>query len=120
MSGGDDQSAFLPVYDFGKGDFVGTVAGQDSVITTGLDGEPRPTDLFTLVDENGERWTVWGSAVLSRVLSRHIGHRVKISDAGTQPLENGRDLHYFDVRCATCTAQGRNISGPGMTSADAQ
>lgn len=118
---GPDQSAFLPIWDFDKqGDFIGTVAAKDSVVTTGIDGEQRPTDLFTIVSQDGERFSVWGNAVFSRVLPRHIGHRIKIIDKGKQGLDNNRELHYFEIRCATCTAQGRAMSDAGMTTADAQ
>lgn len=112
---GDDRAEFLPPWprDPKSGDFVetfvGNIVSKDTVKdVAGLDGgEPRDVDLYTVADENGEQFTIWGGGMLARVLPPHIGHRVRIEDLGKELLPDGKSLRRFDVRCATCTAAGK-------------
>lgn len=109
---GGDRAAFLPQWDFTKGAFVGHVAGQRLVNDVeGIDGTPRDVPIFRLITDDGEPFELWGSGMLSRVLPEHVGHRVKIEDKGKEPLGDGRELHTYDVRCATCTAAERALAG---------
>lgn len=101
---GPDRSAFLPAWKFADdGPFTGTILTSRIVQgLVGLDRSPRDVPLFTIVSDDGERFSLWGSGMLSRVLPEHMGHRVRITDSGLEPQGDGTNLRVFDVRCATC------------------
>ncbi len=102
---GPDQAAFLPSWDFGK-PFVGTILSSRMVENVaGLGGTARDVPIFTVVDEQGERWSIWGSGMLSRVLPEHVSHFVRITDKGLDPQGDGTSLRIFDVRCKTDAAK---------------
>lgn len=111
---GTDRAAFLDGWpkdskgNFAK-PFVGTILDSEVIEDVeGLGGQARDVPLFTVVDDDGAKWTIWGSGMLARVLPRHVGHRVRIEDKGLgERREDGTQLRSFDVRCATCTAEGR-------------
>lgn len=112
---GVDRAEFLPTWprDDKTGDFVKPFIGTilDKVTVTdvpGIDGGERDVDLYTVVDDDGERWSLWASGMLERVLPPHIGHRVKIDDEGKEDrVGKVGQLRRFTVRCATCTAEGK-------------
>jgi hypothetical protein len=109
---GGDRAAFLPQWDFGKaGAFTGHLAGMRVVPDVeGLNGT-RDVPMFRLITDDGEPFELWGSGMLSRVLPEHLGHRVRITDSGKTELDDNRQLHVYDVRCATCTAADRALVG---------
>jgi hypothetical protein len=103
---GEDVAAFAPSWNFEKDGsvLVGRIIEQDSAEVEGIGGEVREVPKFLLVTDDGERFNVWGSAVLSRVLPKHIGHRVRIEDKGTEEMGGGQSFRYFDVRCSDHTS----------------
>lgn len=108
---GADRAEFLPTWDFAKTPtFTGTITDRETVhdVASQLSGEIRDVDLYTLVsDGDGQPYTVWGSGMLARVLPRHVGHHVKITDKGLKQQTDKTQLRVYEVRCATCTAEGR-------------
>lgn len=108
---GQDRAAFLPSWDFAANPvLVGTVTEREKVegVTSEITGETRDVDLYTVATDDGEPFTVWGSGVLARALPKHIGHRVRIEDKGIDTSRPaGRQPRMFEVRCATCTAEGK-------------
>lgn len=105
---GDDRGEFLPVWPKGK-TFIGNILSREVVpdVTSELSKVARDVDLYTVVDGDGTKWSIWGSGMLERILPAHIGHRVRIEDKGLKDAGGGKSLREYDVRCATCTAEGR-------------
>lgn len=97
----DDQAAFLPAWDFKEqGTFVGSIESKRDVENVmGLGGVERTVPIFTIVHEpDGERYSLWGSGMLARVLPELVGRRVRIEDKGLEPQGDGTSLRIFDVR----------------------
>lgn len=104
---GADRGEFLPVWPKEK-TFTGSILSREVVENVaGLDGRERDVDLYTVVDDNGEKFSIWGSGMLERVLPQHVGHRVRIEDKGLKDAGGGKSLREYDIRCATCTKEGR-------------
>jgi len=96
---GPDEAPLLPAYDFKQGPFVGTILSVKDTPAEGIDGTVRLVPLFTVVDENGEKFVIWGTGMLSRVLPDLVGGGVvRIEDKGLEPQEGGTSLRVFDVR----------------------
>lgn len=109
---GGDRAAFLPQWEFEKaGTFTGHVVGSRLVQDVEGLGGVRDVPIFRLITDDGEPFELWGSGMLSRVLPEHVGHRVRITDEGKTELDDNRQLHVYDVRCATCTATEAALAG---------
>lgn len=96
-------------HDFASGDLIGTLG---SVAQRELDnefapGETKMVNLYTVQKDDGEKAAVWGSAVLDRTLPDHVGHYVRIQDAGKVDAGQGRQLRQFNVYCKTCAGQNQ-------------
>lgn len=99
----DDQAAFLPTYDFQTdgNPFVGTIESSRIVegVTSAISNEQRDVPIFTIVRaEDGERFSLWGSGMLARVLPDLVGRVVRIEDRGLEPQGDGTSIRRFDVR----------------------
>jgi hypothetical protein len=99
---GDDQAAFLPTWSYNdNGPLIGTIESMRTVPDVqGLGGEARDVPIFTIVTDEGERFSQWGTGMLARVLPDLVGQRVKIEDRGLEPQPGGTSLRIFDVRVA--------------------
>jgi len=97
---GDDLAPLLPAWDFAKqGAFVGEILSVKETPAEGIDKTVRMVPLFTVVTTDGERFVIWGTGMLSRVLPDLIGQGVvKIEDKGLSDQGNGTSLRVFEVR----------------------
>jgi hypothetical protein len=99
---GEDEAPLLPAFDFGKkGEhaFIGEILSVKDTPAEGLDGTVRLVALFTVVTTDGEKFVIWGTGMLSRVLPDLIGQGVvKIEDKGLEQQAGGTSLRVFDVR----------------------
>lgn len=107
---GEDRAPFLPSWDFETDPvLVATILSKEVVegVRSNLSDDTRDLDLFTVVTDDGERFTVWGGGMIGRVFNGHMGHRVRAENKGLKQQEDKTQLRVFDIRCATCTAEGR-------------
>jgi len=96
---GPDEAPLLPAYKFEDGPFVGTILSVKDTPAEGIDGNVRLVPLFTVVAETGEKFVIWGTGMLSRVLPDLVGQGVvRIEDKGLEAQGDGTSLRVFDVR----------------------
>lgn len=97
---GDDEAVFLPIWDHEKsGPLIGLLDSMRVVPDVkGLGGTARDVPIFTVITDDGERYSQWGTGMLARVLPDLVGKRVRIEDRGLEPQGGGTSLRIFDVR----------------------
>lgn len=91
------------------GDLIGTILSREDVELQGeavVDPDTgeipsKVVGLYVIRTDTGDYRSVWESAVMARSLPAHVGHRVKIEDAGLIDLGNGQKLRDYRIYCAT-------------------
>jgi len=77
---------------------IGTYTSKREVEQEGLDGKPRMVNIYEIVDSNGKKWSVWGSAMIDMAFeSIELNHPVKIVYEGTAALDGGRSVNRYTV-----------------------
>jgi hypothetical protein len=78
---------------------MGIYVNKRQVEQEGLDGNPRQVNVYEVTDNNGKKWSVWGSAILDTAFeSIQIGNAVKVAYEGTKNLDGGRTVKTFTVQ----------------------